>query len=80
MPVAPPGLTLADQRRLEKLARDAGRTSRVMFRFVLRDGFGVTERLVGAVQAGRAEVRTGKLCSHAQLMNEIDALLADHAA
>lgn len=34
-----PVLSPADQRRLEKLARDAGRTPAQTLRFVLRDGF-----------------------------------------
>ena len=32
-------LTPAQRRRLEKLAREAGRSPESMFRFVLRDGF-----------------------------------------
>jgi predicted transcriptional regulator len=32
-------LTVMQQRRLEKLAHEAGRTPRAMLRFVLRDGF-----------------------------------------
>jgi predicted transcriptional regulator len=36
-------LTTTQQRRLEKLARDAGRTPQAMLRFVLRDGFDVCE-------------------------------------
>ena len=32
-------LSVAQQRRLERLARDAGRSPDAAFRFVLRDGF-----------------------------------------
>lgn len=39
----PPRLSPADLRRLEKLARDAGRSPRAMMRFVLRDGFDFCE-------------------------------------
>jgi predicted transcriptional regulator len=80
MPAAAPGLTQSDLRRLEKLARDAGRTSRAMLKFVLRDGFDASERLVSAVQAGRSELEAGSMRSHSELMKQVDALLAHHGA
>lgn len=36
-------LNLAQQRRLERLARDAKRSAKQTFRYVLRDGFDVCE-------------------------------------
>ena len=39
----PLALSPADQRRLEKLARDAGRTPAQTLKFVLRDGFDFCE-------------------------------------
>lgn len=39
----PLALTAAQQRRLERLARDAGRTPKAMLKFVLRDGFDACE-------------------------------------
>ncbi len=39
----PPALLPADLRRLEKLAREAGRSPHSMMRFVLRDGFDFCE-------------------------------------
>lgn len=36
-------LSATQQRRLEKLARDTGRTPQAMLRFVLRDGFELCE-------------------------------------
>lgn len=37
--IKPFSLSAAQQRRLERLARDAGRSPDAAFRFVLRDGF-----------------------------------------
>lgn len=42
----PPALLPADLRRLEKLARDAGRSPSSMMRYVLRDGFDFCEWVV----------------------------------
>ena len=75
MPAADPSLSQADLRRLEKLASAAGRTPRAMLEFVLRDGFTETERVVRAVQTGRADVRAGRTRSHAAVMAEADAVL-----
>jgi len=53
-------LTTMQQRRLEKLARDAGRTPQVMLRFVLRDGFDLCELEVSeSLAAERDAVRRG---------------------
>ncbi len=48
-------LTPAQQRRLGKLARDAGRTPKQMVRFVLRDGFDFCEWEVRASLAAEAD-------------------------
>ena len=48
-------LSPAEQRRLEKLARDAGRSPRAMMRFVLRDGFEYAEWQVRESLAAEAE-------------------------
>ncbi|MCK9387339.1 MAG: hypothetical protein M0Q22_02965 [Sulfuritalea sp.] len=60
MPADYPRLSQADLRRLEKLASAAGRTPRAMLRFVLRDGFSETERIVRAVRLGRDDVAAGR--------------------
>ena len=53
-------LTATQQRRLEKLAREAGRTPQAMLRFVLRDGFGLCELEVGeSIAAERDAMRRG---------------------
>jgi hypothetical protein len=53
-------LTLMQQRRLKKLARDAGRTPQAMLRFVLRDGFELCELEVSeSIAAERDAMRRG---------------------
>ncbi|MFH1871639.1 MAG: hypothetical protein ABIK82_04585 [Pseudomonadota bacterium] len=79
MPSPDPSLSQTDLRRLEKLARAAGRTPRAMLKFVLRDGFAETERVVRAVRAGRADVVAGRTRSHATVMSKADAILSGHA-
>jgi predicted transcriptional regulator len=51
----PLALSPAEQQRLEKLARDAGRSPRAMMRFVLRDGFEYSEWQVRESLAAKAE-------------------------
>jgi predicted transcriptional regulator len=79
MSAADPSLGQSDVRRLEKLASAAGRTPRAMLKSVLRDGFAETERVVRAVQTGRADVRAGRKRSHAAVMSEAAAVLANDA-
>ncbi len=78
MPATEPSLSQADLRRLEKLAVAAGRTPRAMLKFVLRDGFAETERVVRSVAAGRSDVKAGRVQSHAVVMREVDAMLSHH--
>jgi hypothetical protein len=53
-------LTTTQQRRLEKLARDAVRTPQEMLRFVLRDGFDLCELEVNeSIAAERDAMRRG---------------------
>jgi len=53
-------LTTTQQRRLETLARDAGRTPQAMLRFVLRDGFDLCELEVNeSLAAERDAMRRG---------------------
>jgi hypothetical protein len=62
----PFALSPGDQRRLEKLARSAGRTPRAMMRHVLRDGFEFCEWEVR--ESLRAEDSARK---HGTIPNEI---------
>ena len=79
MAAVEPSLSQTDLRRLEKLAVEAGHTPRAMLKFVLRDGFSETERVVRAVQAGRADVKAGRKRSHATVMEKAKAILSGHA-
>lgn len=59
-------LTPTQQRRLEKLASDAGRTPQAMLRRVLRDGFEVCElEVYESLAAQRGAARHGYV-SHAE--------------
>jgi len=53
----PLALSPAEQQRLEKLARDAGRSPRSMMRFVLRDGFDYSEWQVHESNAAESEAK-----------------------
>ena len=50
----------AISRRIEKLAKDAGRTPAQMLKFVLRDGLERTEYAVKEANIGLEELSTGK--------------------
>ena len=57
-------LTLPQRRRLEKLAREAGRTPAEAFRFVLRDGFQFCEWEVRESRAADAETKKNGAVGH----------------
>jgi len=57
-----------DLRRLEKLARDAGRSPRSMMRFVLRDGFDFCEWVVRESLAADSEAKRRGTVSHDVVM------------
>lgn len=66
------------QRRLERLAKRAGRSPKAMLRFVLRDGFDACEEDVRESRAADAEFATGKSLSHRDAMNRARAAIAAH--
>lgn len=74
-----PALTRTQQRRLEKLAREAGRTPRSMLRFVLRDGFELCEEDVAAAREAEAEAAGSKTVPHRQVSSDARAVIARHA-
>lgn len=74
-----PALTKAQQLRLEKLAREAGRTPQAMLRFVLRDGFELCEEDVAAARGAEAELEKSSTVPHSQVSNEARAVIARHA-
>src|SRR6266571_1302578 len=64
-------LTTAQQRRLERLAREAGRTTKAMLQFVLRDGFEACEEDVRENLAADAEFASGKSFTHKEAMRRV---------
>ena len=74
-----PGLTRAQQRRLEKLAREAGRTPQSMLRFVLRDGFELCEEDVAAAREAEVEAERCKTVPHRQVSSDARAIITRHA-
>ncbi|MEK7438830.1 MAG: hypothetical protein AAB150_18320 [Pseudomonadota bacterium] len=74
-----PALTKAQQRRLEKLAREARRTPQAMLRFVLRDGFELCEEDVAAARGAQVELAESGTVPHRQVSNEARAVIARHA-
>lgn len=65
-------LSQADTRRLEKLAREAGRTPGEILKHVLRDGFDATEY---AVKTVKSRIHSAERVSHADAMQQLDKLI-----
>ena len=61
-------LTATQQRRLERLAREAKRTPQAMLRFVLRDGFDYCGYVVKSVNEGIASLARGKRYSTSEIL------------
>ena len=72
-------LTLAQQRRLERLAREAGRTPKTMLQFVLRDGFDACEEDVRENLAADSEFAAGKSVTHKEAMRRARSAIESHA-
>jgi hypothetical protein len=72
----PMPLPAADQRRLEKLAREAGRSLRSMMRFVLRDGFDFCEWVVRESRKSQASVRKYGAIPDTMAQREARAIIA----
>lgn len=68
-------LTPAQQRRLHKLARDAGRTPEQTFRFVLRDGFDFCEWEVRETSASEADVRRHGTIPNEQVQRDAQRII-----
>lgn len=73
-----PALTKAQQRRLEKVARDAGRTPQAMLRFVLRDGFELCEEDVAAARSAEVELARSGTVPHRQVSDDARAAISRH--
>lgn len=74
-----PTLSQVQQRRLVKLAREAGRTPQSMLRFVLMDGFEQCEDDVQAARMAEAEIARSGTVAHQQVMNEARATITRHS-
>jgi len=66
----PMALTPTQQRRLSKLAREAGRTPEQTLRFVLRDGFDFCEWEVRESRAADDEIKRGGAIPNDQVQRE----------
>jgi predicted transcriptional regulator len=71
----PVSLSPAQQRRLERLAKDAGRTSGQMLKFVLRDGFEYCEWQMRESLASDAEAKRLGTMPHEAVMREARELI-----
>ena len=68
-------LTTTQQRRLEKLARDAGRTPQAMLRFVLRDGFDLCELEVNESTAAERDAMRRGYVPHEEVQRQTSAMI-----
>jgi hypothetical protein len=73
-------LTLAQRRRIEMLARLAGRTPRSMLRFILRDGLEATEQDVRETIAADEDIDRNGAVPHGKVMARARATVERHAA
>jgi predicted transcriptional regulator len=80
--IAMPPATLSsiDQRRLERLAADAGSTPKTMLKHVLRDGFEYCEHVVRAVNQGLDDARSGKTVTGTDVRRKAREVIVRHAA
>ena len=77
----PLALTPVQQRRLEKLAREAGRTPRTMLKFVLRDGFDYCDCVVQSVNEGLDSLkRRGRTYSTREVLRHARNVIDKHGA
>ena len=67
------------QRRLERLAKRAGRSPTAMLKYVLRDGFDACEEDVRENLAADTEFAAGKSVAHKVSMSRARAVIAAHS-
>lgn len=72
MAATPLALSAHISRRVEKLAKEAGRTPASMLRYVIRDGLEYCEYAVKAVNAGMADIAAGRTFSGEQVRGHFD--------
>ena len=73
-------LTSGQRRRIEKLARLAGRTPKLMLRFVLRDGLEATEQDVRETIEADEDIDRNGAIPHGEVMARARATIERHAA
>jgi hypothetical protein len=73
-------LTPAQRRRIEKLARLAGRTPQSMLRFVLRDGLDATEQDVRETIEADWDIDRNGAIPHREVIARARATIERHAA
>ena len=74
-------LTVAERRRVEKLAREAKRTPKAMLRYVLRDGFDYCSYVVKSVNEGIASLAQDKRTySTDEVLRHVRAATEKHGA
>lgn len=73
-------LTPTQRRRIEKLARLAGRTPRSMLQFVLRDGLEATEQDVRETIEADQDIDLNGAIPHREVMARARATIERHAA
>jgi hypothetical protein len=73
-------LTPGQRRRIEKLARLAGRTPTSMLRFVLRDGLEATEQDVRETVEADEDINRNGAIPHGKVMAQARATIERHAA
>ena len=71
----PVSLSSTQQRRIERLARDAGRSTAQMLKFVLRDGFEYCEWQVRESLASDVEAKRLGTTPHETVMREARELI-----
>ena len=76
----PATLSAIEQRRLERLAAEAGSTPKAMLKHVLRDGFDYCEHVVGAVNQGLDDARAGRTIPATEVRRKARDTIARHAA
>lgn len=68
-------LTRQDQKRLERLAEQAGRTPKAMLRFVLRDGFDAVEQDVRETLEAERDMELNDTVPHEEVMRRARAII-----
>ena len=71
----PISLSRTQQRRLERLAREAGRTPEQTLRFVLRDGFDFCEWEVRTSREADSQVKQLGTVSNAEVQRRAQAII-----